>query len=316
MSEFEAGWQAQIKEFGQFLQLEKASSQNTSQAYLHDVKLLFGFLQNQGLEIAPEKVEKKHLEAFLKEFGVTGIAPHSQARVLSGIKSFFQFLVFEEKLDTSPALLIQGPSLPKKLPSVLEVFEIEKILEIAGQIPLTGPREKMIVELLYGCGLRVSELSQLKISQLYLEAGFIKVIGKNDKERIVPIGDEAVQSIKIYEQEFRSQIKVNPNYTDYLVLNQKGKNLSRVSVFNIVVMLGKWAGIEKKISPHTFRHSFATHLLEGGADLRMIQEMLGHESITTTEIYTHLDMAYLNQVITEFHPRAQKPKIIPAETAS
>jgi integrase/recombinase XerD len=306
MANLESIWENELEQFGLFLQLEKASSEHTRLAYLHDVKLLLNFFQDQGLELSPIQVEKSHIESFLRLLTETGIAAYSQARILSGLKSFFNYLIYEEKIENSPAVLIQGPVLPRKLPSFLEVFEIEKILEVAETSAINSLRDKMIVELLYGCGLRVSELSNLLISQLYIEAGFIKVIGKTDKERLVPIGQEAILAIKMYVQAERSTIKIHPAFSDFLLLNPRGKNLSRVSIFNIVVRLGKLAGITKKISPHTFRHSFATHLLEGGADLRLIQEMLGHESITTTEIYTHLDMAYLSQVITEFHPRAKK----------
>ncbi len=301
-------WERELEQFGLFLQLEKAASEHTRSAYIHDVGLLRRFFHDQGMELSPYETGKEHLESFLRLLGETGIAARSQARILSGLKAFFHYLVYEEKIESSPALLLQGPVLPRKLPSFLEVFEIEKILETAESDPVNGLRDKMIVELLYGCGLRVSELGHLLISQCYFEAGFIRVIGKADKERLVPIGEEAISATKLYLQNVRSHAKIHPAFSDYLLLNHRGKNLSRISIFKIVVRLGQMAGIKKKISPHTFRHSFATHLLEGGADLRMIQEMLGHESITTTEIYTHLDMGYLSQVITEFHPRAAKSR--------
>ena len=301
-----------ISDFKQYLQLEKASAKNTIGAYIHDIELLARFLIIEKEIHGPLEVNKNQIENFIKSLSEAEIAVHSQARIISGIKAFFQFLIFENKLKSSPAALIQAPVLPRKLPSFLEVHEIEKILEVAesGQNP---QRDKMIIELLYGCGLRVSELSNLLISQLYTEAGFIRVIGKTDKERLVPIGEEATQAIRIYKTDVRDHKRIHPAFTDFLLLNPRGKNLSRVSIFNIVVHLGKLAGIKKKISPHTFRHSFATHLLEGGADLRMIQEMLGHESITTTEIYTHLDMGYLKQVIQEFHPRSKKASTISNE---
>ena len=301
-------WNHYISAFRQYLKLEKSASKNTQEAYQHDILLLANYLESNKINSGPLSVTKKQIENFLKSVTEAGIAAHSQARIISGIKAFYQFLVFEEELKSSPANLIQAPVLQRKLPSFLEVHEIEKILEVAasGQNPY---RDKMIIELLYGCGLRVSELSNLLISQLYLEAGFIRVIGKTDKERLVPIGEEAASAIRLYRLEIRDLQKIHKDCSDVLLLNPRGKNLSRVSIFNIVVHLGQLAGIKKKISPHTFRHSFATHLLEGGADLRMIQEMLGHESITTTEIYTHLDMAYLQQVIKEFHPRASKRKV-------
>ena len=297
-------WKSSISAFQQFLKLEKSASKNTQEAYQHDIVLLANYLETEKESTGPLSVTKRQIENFLKSVTEAGIAAHSQARIISGIKAFYQFLIFEEDLKTSPANLIQAPVLQRKLPSFLEVHEIEKILEVAtfGDNAL---RDKMIIELLYGCGLRVSELSNLLISQLYIEAGFIRVIGKTDKERLVPIGEEAAVAIATYRAEIRDKQKIHKDCSDVLLLNPRGKNLSRVSIFNIVVRLGQMAGIKKKISPHTFRHSFATHLLEGGADLRMIQEMLGHESITTTEIYTHLDMAYLQQVIKEFHPRGK-----------
>ena len=300
-------WKSKILAFRQYLNLEKSASPNTTEAYLHDILLLANFLQLSSQKVGPFGVCKNDIDLFLRSLTETGIAAHSQARIISGIKAFFQFLIFEEEIKSSPANLIQAPNLPRKLPSFLEIHEIEKILNVAA-FGNNALRDIMIIELLYGCGLRVSELSNLLISQLYFSDGFIRVIGKTDKERLVPIGEEAMSAIEIYQTEIRAKQKIDKNCSDVLLLNPRGKYLSRVSIFNIVVRLGKLAGIQKKISPHTFRHSFATHLLEGGADLRMIQEMLGHESITTTEIYTHVDMGYLQQVIKEFHPRAKAPK--------
>ncbi len=303
-AEIPQNWKGRISAFQQYLKLEKSASKNTQDAYQHDILLLVNYLETNKENSGPLAVTKRQIENFLKSVTEAGIAAHSQARIISGIKAFFQFLVYEEEMKSSPANMIQAPVLQRKLPSFLEVHEIEKILEVA-EFGENALRDKMIIELLYGCGLRVSELSNLLISQLYIEAGFIRVIGKTDKERLVPIGEEAANAIRNYQFEIRNYMKIHKDCSDVLLLNPRGKNLSRVSIFNIVVRLGQIAGIQKKISPHTFRHSFATHLLEGGADLRMIQEMLGHESITTTEIYTHLDMAYLQQVIKEFHPRAK-----------
>ena len=300
-------WLAANQAFEQFLQIEKSASSHTRLAYRHDVRLLQNFLTDMQYRIGPTEVHKDHIAGLLRHLTEIGIAAHSQARVLSGLKSFFGFMVHNDALNQSPAELIASPVLPRKLPSVLEVHEIEHMLTLASPETKTGTRDRMIVELLYGCGLRVSELSNLKLSQLFLHEGFIRVVGKTDKERLVPVGEPAMQAIEAYKM-VRAEGKIHPDFADYLLLNPRGKNLSRVSIFTIVVGLGKMAGIEKKISPHTFRHSFATHLLEGGADLRMIQEMLGHESITTTEIYTHLDMGYLQTVITEFHPRAIRMK--------
>jgi integrase/recombinase XerD len=297
-------WDRHIRGFQRYLKLERAGSENTRKAYLHDVGLLRNFLSQEAATLGPEEVERGQLNAFLKALTDSGIAPHSQARILSGIKAFFAYLVFEDVLKDSPAALIQGPVLPRKLPSYLEVYEIEKILECQSGDSADAVRNRMIVEVLYGCGLRVSELSQLKITGIHPEAGYLQVIGKNNKERLVPLGASAWESIREYLEKVRSGIKVKPSFSDHLLLNKQGKNLSRISIFKIVVAAGNMAGIRKTISPHTFRHSFATHLLEGGADLRLIQEMLGHESITTTEIYTHLDLQYLQQVIREFHPRS------------
>jgi len=297
-----------MQSFSMFLELEKSASGNTLSAYMHDVELLRSFCFHEGLLLIPQETEKQHITSLLRNLTETGIAAYSQARILSGLKAFFNFLVHDGQLEQSPAAFIAGPALPRKLPSVLEVHEIERILETIPPNGKNTARDILVVELLYGCGLRVSELSHLKISQLFMEAGFIRVVGKGDKERLVPLGEPAAAAISAY-LEIRALAKIHTDFTDYLLLNPRGKNLSRVSIFNLVVGLGKMAGIKKKISPHTFRHSFATHLLEGGADLRMIQEMLGHESITTTEIYTHMDMGYLRQVIQDFHPMAKKKMV-------
>jgi integrase/recombinase XerD len=301
---FQDEWARDIRGFLRHLKLERSGSDNTLKAYRHDVQLLQNFLSRSGQDFSPAQVSPGVIKTFLKELTETGIAAHSQARILSGLKAFFSYLILEEEIKESPAVLIQGPVLPRKLPSFLEVHEVEKILDCFNTETADGIRDRMIIEILYGCGLRVSELSQLKITNLYPEASFLKVTGKNNKERLVPVGDAALSAIHQYLETVRAAIKVKPGFSDHLLLNRAGKNLSRISIFKIVVAAGKMAGISKKISPHTFRHSFATHLLEGGADLRLIQEMLGHESITTTEIYTHLDMQYLQQVIREFHPRA------------
>ena len=303
---FQTIWEQRQRQFLQHLRLERSASIHTRNAYGHDVDILRRHLENQAIWILPEEVVKQNVEAVLKELTETGIAAYSQARILSGIKAFFSWLVYDEKMKDSPAELIPGPSLPRKLPSVLEVHEIEKILRVLEGDGAAQIRDRVVIELLYGCGLRVSELSQLRISQIFMEEGFVRVIGKNNKERLVPLGEEAAAAIRTYKTMVRDQGKIHLDFSDYLILNPSGKNLSRISLFSIVVRAGKIAGIRKKISPHTFRHSFATHLLEGGADLRMIQEMLGHESITTTEIYTHLDLGYLQQVIREFHPRAAR----------
>ncbi len=298
-------WLRELRGFLRYLKLERSGSENTRKAYGHDVELFRGFLFRNRIEIPPLSVKPVEIKSFLRELTETGIAPHSQARILSGLKAFFSYLVFEDRIQDSPAALIQGPVLPRKLPSYLEVHEVDSLLKCLEGDTADAIRDRMVLEILYGCGLRVSELSHLKITQIYADAGYLKVIGKNNKERLVPVGGAALDAIRNYTEKVRSGIRVKPAFSDHLLLNKAGKNLSRVSIFNVVVRAGKMAGITKKISPHTFRHSFATHLLEGGADLRLIQEMLGHESITTTEIYTHLDMQYLQQVIREFHPRAK-----------
>jgi len=305
MSVHSAEWEKQIRGFLRYLRLERSGSENTRKAYVHDIRILQKSLISRKQDIGPKQVTSTQINELLRDLTETGIAPHSQARILSGIKAFFSFLVFEDQISDSPAALIQGPVLPRKLPSFLEVHEVDKILECLEIDGADAIRDKMIVELLYGGGLRVSELSNLLITQIYTEASYLRVTGKNNKERLVPIGEEALNAIQKYKDLVRSSIHIKPGFSDHLLLNKAGKNLSRISIFNIVVRAGKMAGIKKRISPHTFRHTFATHLLEGGADLRLIQEMLGHESITTTEIYTHLDMQYLQQVIREFHPRAK-----------
>ena len=305
MNQSEDEWQKEIRGFLRYLKLERSGSENTRKAYRHDVALFTAFLRQREQLTSPLATSKEAIKDFLQELTDSGIAAHSQARILSGLKAFFAYLVFEDKLSDSPAALIQGPVLPRKLPSYLEVHEVEKILECLPDESKDAVRDRMIIEILYGCGLRVSELSQLKITGIHIDAGYLQVVGKNNKERLVPLGGAAAGSILDYLEKVRSKIKVHPAFSDCLLLNKSGKSLSRISIFKIVVMAGRMAGITKTISPHTFRHSFATHLLEGGADLRLIQEMLGHESITTTEIYTHLDLQYLQQVIKDFHPRSR-----------
>lgn len=300
-------WEKAIRRFQQYLKVEKAASGNTLEAYSHDIRQLALFLSESKISLPPTQIEKKHLTDFLRYLSEMGIAAYSQARVLSGLKAFFSWLVHEDLMEDSPAASISGPTLPRKLPSVLEVHEIEAIL---AQIPVEGlsaSRDRMMIEMLYGCGLRVSELCNLKLSGLFLDEGFIRVIGKNDKERLIPLGQEAKEAL-MHWLNLRLEGKIKPGFEDFVLLNQRGSTLSRIFIFKRLVELGKMAGIRKKISPHTFRHSFATHLLEGGADLRMIQEMLGHESITTTEIYAHMDMGYLRQVIQEYHPFSQWKK--------
>ena len=292
----------------QYINLERSGSENTRKAYRHDAGLLRNYLESAGRAVMPAGVVKEDAEGLLRELTETGIDVRSQARILSGIRAFFEFLVYEEAIPDSPVRLITGPVLPLRLPTVLEVHEIEAMLSLVSGSGPRAIRDRLILEMLYGCGLRVSELSRLRLSSLVEEAGFLTVIGKNNKERLVPVGEEALNAIRLYRSEVRLAMaekgKIKPGFEDFLLLNPSGRNLSRISIYKTVVVLARKAGLKKEISPHTFRHSFATHLLEGGADLRIIQELLGHESITTTQIYTHLDMGFLQQVIHDFHPRS------------
>ncbi len=261
-------------------------------------------MESQHPEITPMTTSTAHLSAFLSFMNELGLSTHSQARLLSGLKSFFKFLLYENLIKQDPTELIEGPKLGRKLPDTLDVPEIERILEAVDLSTPEGTRNRAILETLYSSGLRVSELVNLKISHLHHEIGFLRVVGKGNKERLVPIGRSALKHIELYRQHVRNHMNIAQGFEDHLFLNRRGRSLSRTMIFMIIKDLAASAQINKNIGPHTFRHSFATHLLEGGADLRAIQEMLGHESITTTEIYTHLDRDYLKQVITQFHPRS------------
>ncbi len=295
-------WNEYKKGFKAWLQLEKSLADNSVQAYLHDIDMLISFLTTTTAANSPEKVTLKELELFVKSVAELGITASSQARIISGLRSFYKYCLLEQITTTDPTVLLEAPKLKRSLPDTLSFEEIENII---AQIDLSKPeggRNKAMLETLYSCGLRVSELVNLKISCLYLDVGFIRVIGKGDKERLVPIGRDAVKYIKIYKDDIRVHVKPKKDEEDMLFLNRRGSKLTRVMVFLILKALAKKAGITKSISPHTFRHSFATHLVEGGADLRAVQEMLGHESITTTEIYTHLDREYLRDTLQQFHP--------------
>ncbi|MFP5471545.1 MAG: site-specific tyrosine recombinase XerD [Bacteroidia bacterium] len=291
-----------IKGFKNYLRLEKSQSSNTIEGYLRDASKLFEFLELHYPNTSVLKLELKHLQQFVKWLNEFAIAPTTQARIISGIKAFFNYLIIENLVHNNPAELLEAPKLGRKLPDVLSTDEIDKLIAEIDLSKNSGVRNKAILETLYGCGLRVSELVELKLSNLYFDEGFIKVIGKGDKQRLVPIGKTATKHLKIYINDVRNHQK-NIQQEDIVFLNNRGKKLSRVMIFTIIKQLCKKAVIKKKISPHTFRHSFATHLVEGGADLRAVQEMLGHTSITTTEIYTHLDTNYLKQNILDFHPR-------------
>lgn len=296
----------EINDFRSFLQLEKSLSENSVKAYISDIEKLFSYFQSNLEEIQVKTIELFHLKAFIEELNLIGIAPRSQARIISGIRAYFKFLLMEGYIENDPSLLLELPSMGKKLPVFLSVQEID-LLEAAVDLSKEeGHRNKAIIETLYSCGLRVSELINLKMTDLYFEHGFIRVIGKGNKERLVPISNSAVKEISIYIEKYRNLLKVQVGSENILFLNRRGKQLTREMIFTIVKDLSKKVGLNKNISPHTFRHSFATHLVDGGADLRAVQEMLGHESIITTEIYTHLSKDYLKQTIIDFHPRSLK----------
>jgi len=299
-------WESYKKGYKAWLQLEKSLADNSVAAYLRDIDKLTTFLIANELKKAPGDIQLKDLEKFVKWINELGMTSASQARIISGIKSFYKYCILEQISNTDPSALLESPRQTRKLPDVLSFEEIERIIAAIDLSTPEGARNKAIFETMYSCGLRVSELVNLKISSLYLDIGFIKVIGKGDKERLVPMGSEAIKYINIYRTSVRTHVKVVLGQEDNLFLNRRGKKLSRVMIFLILQDLVKKAGIEKSVSPHTFRHSFATHLVEGGADLRAVQEMLGHESITTTEIYTHLDREYLRTTLNQFHP-AFKP---------
>ena len=295
-------WDSYKKGYKAWLRLEKSLSENSVEAYLRDVRHLTEYLQNNGDLKAPKDILLKDLEAFTKWINILGMKNTSQARTISGLRSFFKYCLIEDIITIDPAALLEAPKNQRKLPDTLAYEEIEKIISVIDLTKPEGQRNKAILETLYSCGLRVTELINLRISQLYFDVGYIRVIGKGDKERLIPIGPDAVKYIDIYRNNIRNHIDIKTGEEDILFLNRRGAGLSRVMIFLMLKQLAKKAGITKNISPHTFRHSFATHLVEGGADLRAVQEMLGHESITTTEIYTHLDREFLRTTLQLFHP--------------
>jgi integrase/recombinase XerD len=299
-------WEPYKKGFKSYLQLERSLSGNSVEAYVADLDKLTTYLESVAVTKSPEQIELKDLQGFIKWVAEIGLNQTSQARIISGIRAFYKYCLLEDISKKDPTLLLEAPKLRRRLPDILSIAEIENILEQIDLSTPEGTRNKAILETMYSCGLRVSELVNLKISDLYLDIGFIRVTGKGSKERLVPIGSEAVKFNRIYAENIRVHIDVKKGEEDILFLNRRGSRLSRVMIFLIIKDLVKKAGINKVISPHTFRHSFATHLVEGGADLRAVQEMLGHESITTTEIYTHLDREFLRKTLQEFHP-AFKP---------
>lgn len=298
-------WQGYKKGFKAHLQLEKSLSDNSVGAYLHDIKKLTDYFQQTKHLKTPGEVKLKDLERFLKWINESNMTPASQARIISGIRAFYKYCILENIVTKDPAYLLEAPKLKRSLPDVLNFEEIENIISHIDLSKPEGGRNKAILETMYSCGLRVSEAVNLKISQLHTDVGFIRVIGKGDKERLVPIGRSAIKYINIYKNKIRVHTTPAPGNEDILFLNNRGSKLSRVMIFLIIKDLVKKAGIKKNISPHTFRHSFATHLVEGGADLRAVQEMLGHESITTTEIYTHLDREFLRKTLEKYHPAFQ-----------
>ncbi|MDD5571672.1 MAG: site-specific tyrosine recombinase XerD [Bacteroidales bacterium] len=297
-------WNSYIKGFESYLKLEKSLSSNSIDAYTHDIAKLVQFIELKKQELNPEKVELSHLKNFIKWVNELGITATSQARIISGIKAFYKYLLLEDIVKSSPAELLEAPKTGRKLPDILSIEEIDKLIAAIDLSKPEGERNKAMLETLYSCGLRVSELINMKISNVFFDAGFIKITGKGDKERLVPVGSVAKKLLKSYIRNVRSHISILKGNEDFVFLNKRGSKLTRVMVFMIIKQLSSKIGLKKKISPHTFRHSFATHLIERGADLRAVQEMLGHESITTTEIYTHLDRDFLRTEIIQYHPRA------------
>ena len=295
-------WDSYKKGFRAYLQLEKSLSRNSIEAYQRDLDKLTQYIQLTGQLQKPPDITLPYLQDFIRWVAELGMSDSSQSRMISGLRSFYAYCLTEKIVATDPTELLEAPKLRRSLPDVLSFEEIESMI---AQIDLSKPeggRNRAILETLYSCGLRVSELVNLRRSHLYLDIGFIRVVGKGDKERLIPIGQEAIRYIQTYLQDLRVHLPVIPGFEDILFLNRRGRKLTRVMIFYIIRDLAKLADIKKQISPHTLRHSFATHLVEGGADLRAVQEMLGHESITTTEIYTHLDRDYLRDTLQRFHP--------------
>lgn len=297
-------WQAEIRGFKNYLRLEKSLSANSLDAYLHDVEKLTQFLEMREIKKSPAEISSDDLHQFLRWVSELGLASTTQARILSGIRAFYKYQLMEDLIKEDPTELLEGPKLGRKLPDTLDYGEIEQLFEAIDRSTPAGERNRAMLEVLYGCGLRVSELITLQISNIFPNEGFVRVTGKGDKERLIPIGQSALKHVLLYIQQVRVHVEVKPAAIDTVFLNSRGDGLSRVMVFTLIKNLAKSIGLKKSISPHTFRHSFATHLVEGGADLRAVQQMLGHESITTTEIYTHMDREFLKSVVNKFHPRS------------
>jgi len=297
-------WQSYIRGFTAYLKLERSLSGNSVEAYLSDIDKLNQYFQSVNSQPDLTEISGNDIKLFISWLNNLGMLGSTQARVISGLKAFFSYLMLEDIIQNDPMALTESPKLVRKLPDTLNIHEINSLIEAIDASKPEGIRNKAIIEVLYGCGLRVSELTELKLSNLYPQIEFVKVIGKGNKERLVPIGGVALKLLDIYINQIRVHVKIKKGNEDFIFLNRFGAKLSRITIFNIIKTLTIQAGINKTISPHTLRHSFATHLIEGGADLRAVQEMLGHSSITTTEIYTHIDRDYLREVVTQFHPRS------------
>ena len=295
-------WQNYINGYQNYLKIEKSLSRNTVEAYCRDIQKMNLFFNNGGSSKKIKFIKHEDFQNYLSQLNTLKISARSQSRIISSIRSFFKYLILEKIIETNPSNLLENPKTGKKLPEFLTIEEIDLIVNEVDRSKIDGERNLAILEVLYGCGLRVTELLELKISEIYWKEGFIRVIGKGNKERLVPLGKIASKHLKIYLEEIRVHQKIKKDFVDHVFINKNGSKLSRVMIFKIIKKLTEKAGITKNVSPHTLRHSFATHLVEGGADLRAVQEMLGHQSITTTEIYTHLDKNYLKQSILDHHP--------------
>ena len=298
-------WEHEIIEYRNYLKLERSLSENSISAYINDIRKLTSFLVSlDKKKIKYSDIDSNLINQFIEYLYKLGISPHTQSRIISGVKSFFGYLILEEKISINPTELVESPKLNKKLPDTLNVDDIDKMFLSIEMNSYEGTRNRAILETLYSCGLRVSELINITFQNLFLDIGFIKVIGKGSKERLVPIGNQAIKYINLYNENYRKNMSVKKGNEGYLFLNRRGSKISRNMIFIIVKNISINLNFKKNVSPHTFRHSFATHMIEGGADLRAVQEMLGHESITTTEIYTHLNKEYLREVVNKFHPRS------------
>ena len=295
-------WQQALKDYQSYLRIERGLSENSISNYGLDIKKLITWLDDSKIHSTPIAIKPEVIQEFIYTIAKE-VNPRSQSRIISGLKGFFNYLIFENYRETNPLELIESPKIGRKLPDTLALEEIDQLIKAIDLSGAQGERNRAILETLYGCGLRVSELTSLKISDLFFKEGFIKITGKGDKQRFVPIGDTTIKYIELYRKEVRVHQKIAPRAQDTLFLNRRGNPLTRAMIFTIIKQLVEKTGIDKVISPHTFRHSFATHLLENGADLRAIQQMLGHQSITTTEIYTHIETSFLQETISKFHPR-------------